>query len=340
MKLTSTAQRHVSPCVCLAAACAMAVLSGCKSVHWNKADFTRQDARAEREKEEKNKNNKKGENYGNPQKIGVVWRDGIYESDQGPTTRGIGGRVFFYDSSEKPVKVDGELIVYAFNDTASPDSNTADRKYVFPADKLQDHFSESALGPSYSIWLPWDIVGGPQTNVTLIPMFRTADGRIVKGFQGLVVVQDPTGKNKKKPVGASNVAGPAVQRIDSSIRGNSESASPASWEEGGDEVTNVVQTRFEQRRVTTIPVPAETARRMGEGQPSGNPSTSGQRPAQSLPAGPSAAVGASSSPAAVRAGQDSSRPGPQRESPWSAFRPLNQTRNPSEPSPLDSGTGF
>jgi hypothetical protein len=43
--------------------------------------------------------------------------------------------------------------------------------------------SKSELGPSYSFWLPWDEVGGPQTEISLIARFEPNGGSIVIGEQ-------------------------------------------------------------------------------------------------------------------------------------------------------------
>ena len=53
------------------------------------------------------------------------------------------------------------------------------RKYVFTADQLPDHYSKSALGHSYSVWLPWDEVGGPQRQIGLVARFEGRKGGVV-----------------------------------------------------------------------------------------------------------------------------------------------------------------
>ena len=47
----------------------------------------------------------------------------------------------------KPVKVDGTLEVYAFDETDRDPTNSApDRKYVFSPEDFRKHFSEGKLG--------------------------------------------------------------------------------------------------------------------------------------------------------------------------------------------------
>ena len=63
--------------------------------------------------------------------------------------------------NEKPVLVDGQLVIYAFDESnREPTNNKPTRRYVFPPDQVARRMSKSELGPSYSFWLPWDEVGG------------------------------------------------------------------------------------------------------------------------------------------------------------------------------------
>ncbi len=113
-----------------------------------------------------------------PDRVTVMWTDTILQQTGKPPTRGFGGRVFFYrGKDEQPIKVRGTLIVYAFDDSEGEMSHsTPARKYVFLPDQVEKHYSESALGPSYSFWLPWDPVGGVQKKISLITRFEPEKG--------------------------------------------------------------------------------------------------------------------------------------------------------------------
>jgi hypothetical protein len=118
-----------------------------------------------------------------PEKVLAMWTDTVlYHSNDAPI-RGFGGRLMFYEAkNEKPVKVDGKLTVYAFvEDSRQPDNARPDRKYVFTADQLPAHYSKSTIGHSYSVWLPWDEVGGPQQAISLFILFEPKEGAPVKG---------------------------------------------------------------------------------------------------------------------------------------------------------------
>lgn len=118
------------------------------------------------------------------QTMAAIWKDSVYEEPGKPRMRGFGGRIFFYDAENNAVKADGELVVYGFED-GSKDSSKPDKKFVFKKDQFQQHFSKSPLGGSYSVWIPWDELGGYRKSVTLIPIFKTDDERIIKTGQSI-----------------------------------------------------------------------------------------------------------------------------------------------------------
>jgi hypothetical protein len=118
-----------------------------------------------------------------PTRITAVWTDTVLHQPKQPAIRGFGGRLMFYvGKGEDPVRVDGALTVYAYDDTdksaLDSESGTPTRKYVFPGQYLSKHYSKSSLGHSYSFWLPWDKLGGPQRDVSLIARFETTAGHV------------------------------------------------------------------------------------------------------------------------------------------------------------------
>ncbi len=116
-----------------------------------------------------------------PRKIVAFWSDTVMHQQGKPGVRGFGGRVFFYGEDEnKPVEVDGSMIVYAFDaERHDPAKQAPEKKFIFTAEQMPDHFSESRMGPSYSFWLPWDNVQGPTRNVSIVARFEGSDGTVV-----------------------------------------------------------------------------------------------------------------------------------------------------------------
>ncbi|QDU76185.1 hypothetical protein Pan97_32300 [Bremerella volcania] len=123
--------------------------------------------------------------YKVPLKMVVTWKDAVRYNPNDPPTRGFGGRIHFYDETQKPVRVEGSLTIYGYDDARQGDIDTErpNRKFVFEADKLQSHYSMSKLGHSYSFWIPWDRAGGEQKEITLAPFFHTATGQLIMSEQ-------------------------------------------------------------------------------------------------------------------------------------------------------------
>lgn len=120
-----------------------------------------------------------------PRRVVASWTDTVLHQTGKTPQRGFGGRLIFYgEKDDKPVLVDGQLVVYAFNETnRDPTDNKPTKRYVFPPDQVARRMSMTELGPSYSFWLPWDEVGGPQTDISLIARFEPKGGALVVGEQ-------------------------------------------------------------------------------------------------------------------------------------------------------------
>ena len=116
-----------------------------------------------------------------PAKIVTVWVDTVRFTQGAAPARGFGGRLVFYDNKHKdPVKVDGDLVIYAFDENnRQPGDPRPDRKYVFTAEQMPIHYSQSKVGHSYSFFLPWDEPGGPRREISLIARFQPKSGPVV-----------------------------------------------------------------------------------------------------------------------------------------------------------------
>jgi len=125
-----------------------------------------------------------------PTRVVAVWSEVMLQHPDRPPTRGFGGRLMFFGpDGDTPLRVDGSLLVYAFDEN-HPDatSSTADRKYAFTAEQFTEHHSESKLGHSYSVWIPWDQAGGPKQDVGLICRFDPTEGPAIVSQQTRVTL--------------------------------------------------------------------------------------------------------------------------------------------------------
>jgi len=157
----------------------------------------------------------KKKEYQLPQSMNVTWTYDIFTKEGKPPTRGFGGRLYFYNERSQAIPVDGELTVFGFDDTdRSHDGSSmelADKKFRFTAEQFTTHFSESQLGASYSIWIPWDAAPGTRKKIMLIPTFKTSDGRVIRGNAATVLLPGVIPEINEQPVIQAS-AGTGVQQ--------------------------------------------------------------------------------------------------------------------------------
>ena len=99
--------------------------------------------------------------YSEPESMIIMWSDAVYNQSGASPVRGFGGRIYFYDKNSTPIAVDGQLTVYGYDDDATTRSNQPHKKFVFTRDQFTKHYSETDLGASYSVWLPWEKASTP-----------------------------------------------------------------------------------------------------------------------------------------------------------------------------------
>lgn len=118
-----------------------------------------------------------------PDRILSVWADTILHQPGRPGVRGFGGRLYFYrEGVAEPVKVAGSIRVYVFNGESTDPQRAAPLKvFAIRLEDLGKHHSKTSLGHSYNIWVPWDVVGGPNRVLSLIVRFDGINGGTVMG---------------------------------------------------------------------------------------------------------------------------------------------------------------
>lgn len=142
-----------------------------------------------------------------PTKVIPFWSEGVLNQPDAVGTRGLGGRLLFYGKDpKKTIKVRGTLVVYVFDEAGrNPDNVAPDRKYVYKPDDFEKTHAKNEVGHSYNIWVPWDEVGGPQKELSLIVRFTAETGELVVSEQQK---QRLTGSNSgTQPVNGTQLAG-------------------------------------------------------------------------------------------------------------------------------------
>lgn len=134
--------------------------------------------------------------YQTPTKMAVLWSPDLLTVAGQPPTRGFGGRIYFYNEKSQTIPVEGELVVHGFDETRKKASNgqdtLPDKRFRFTAEQFTEHFSESDLGASYSVWIPWDSNEHTLKELTLIPTFVSSKGQAVQGAPAKVILPGRT----------------------------------------------------------------------------------------------------------------------------------------------------
>jgi hypothetical protein len=232
----------------------LASLSGCKSFappEWSKGWLAEEPKVAESK-------------YTHPARLAVVWSPAVLNSPGKKPTRGFGGRVYFYDGQNRAVPVEGQLVVYGYNDSRPEGSGKSpDRTYAFTPEQFAEHFSPTDLGASYSVWVPWDEVGSEQVEVSLVPIFTAASGQIVVGQSSKSLLPGPATVNT--PTRFEQFMLPPPQITYEQAPGAFD-VQRASYQEGGVAAHGVSGPRGGLRE-TSIRVPSTLAERMAQAGP-------------------------------------------------------------------------
>lgn len=233
------------------------------------------------------------EQHGVPQRLVALWTEDVLNQSGKPSTRGFGARIYFYDAQDKAIQVDGQLVIYAYDDSKpqTGPQRAPDRKFVFTPEDFKTHFSESQLGASYSIWIPWDGIDGPRTDISLVPVFTSVSGKIVVGAQTINVLNAHTATGKlatnqiryEQKTTYPSVApqGPATVQPTAHLESTSQQTSDAATPANGQPTS---PTRM---RSTTIPITGAMSERLRTAPPT---------PLVGLPLAPSTAAATASPP--------------------------------------------
>ena len=163
--------------------------------------------------------------------------------------------------------------------TAMPNNARPDRKYAFTPQQLPLHYSKSKIGHSYSVWLPWDEVGGVQKEITLIVRFQPKEGAVAISdpcrqlLPGRVAAGPaqcagaPATSRRGLPLGASRGQG----------RDGERRCQPAAYQAPVTDGTGALTAEWQQRHITTttIDVPSGSAIRSAITSPQVLPAAAG-----------------------------------------------------------------
>ena len=162
----------------------MTVQSGCRSLNSDKAasPIEKLVSPLQGERDKQNALTQESESStAEAVKMVLIWKENFLKTDQGRPKQGFSGRAYFHDANGAIVKVAGELNVYGYDDTVNNRGQVPDKQFVFEAGSFESHYSPNELGHSYTFWLPWCDYGGTRKMITLVPVFKSANNRILEG---------------------------------------------------------------------------------------------------------------------------------------------------------------
>ncbi|MEO2036645.1 MAG: hypothetical protein ABGZ35_31600 [Planctomycetaceae bacterium] len=127
-----------------------------------------------------------------PHQMIPLWTDTVLHQSGKKSVRGCGGRFMFYTGDSKEgIRVEGAVTVYVWDDSRSSQQRKPDRKYIFPAENIQKHYSKSRVGHSYSFWIPWDDAGSDRAELSIVTRFIGRDGTDITTPASKVILPGP-----------------------------------------------------------------------------------------------------------------------------------------------------
>lgn len=249
------ASRHCLP------ALALTLLAGCQTMDFGSVKGV-SDKLGITSREDKIKSSE----FQTPARLIAIWSDAMYSQPGQAPTRGFGGRLYFYNAKDKTVPVEGQLVIYAYDDSADgTPAKMPSRKFGFTPDQFTQHYSPTELGASYSVWIPWDELGGVRKSITLLPVFTSSSGQVVMGEQSINVLPgkvpenpEPARRGYFTPLSSSETQG-VRQVAHHQVQATAEPARD-SWQQMHTYEPNAASQP--QLRSTTIALPMSLTKRL------------------------------------------------------------------------------
>lgn len=111
-------------------------------------------------------------------RMACLWQPGEGTGLDGKPTRGFAGQVFFFAAgSDAPVKVDGAVRIYEFDDQGPREEQVkAIHQFDFPPEVWSLYHRDSQWGPSYQVFIPY-VRKGSHAADCVLRVRLTAEGR-------------------------------------------------------------------------------------------------------------------------------------------------------------------
>ena len=126
-----------------------------------------------------------------------LWQHGEGNDPDGYPCKGFQGQILFLSSqASTPIRVDGDVRIYLFDDQGTLEEQAKPlRLFNFDSGSWDIHLTNSALGPTYSVFVPYVRRGIPDANCSLRVRLKPKHGPIV--FSDFSTMQ--LNGNRKRP---------------------------------------------------------------------------------------------------------------------------------------------
>jgi hypothetical protein len=116
----------------------------------------------------------------------VLWSEAVLNQDGMPVAQGFTAKVYLLGGSDpRPVASPGKLTIYAFDDALVKQAGLErldprpSKTWELSAAQLERQLKKDAIGPYYTLWLPYGPVAKDERRYTLRLSFTPEKGRRV-----------------------------------------------------------------------------------------------------------------------------------------------------------------
>lgn len=109
-----------------------------------------------------------------------LWQSSTGRDPDGLPCRGFAGQIIFLSArGVAPVAVKGDVRIYVFDDQGSLEERAEPRMWDFDSGAWSMHLTNSSLGPTYSVFIPYTKAGAEQVSCTLRLRLTPEDGAVL-----------------------------------------------------------------------------------------------------------------------------------------------------------------
>jgi hypothetical protein len=134
----------------------------------------------------------------------VLWSEAAINQDGTPVGQGFTAKVYLLGGADaRPVATSGKVTVYAYDDTLVKQASLEQldprptKTWEFSAAQLEREVKKDAIGPYYTLWLPYGPVSESERRCTLRLCFTPPKGRRVLSEPAQVTLPGVGGKKTK-----------------------------------------------------------------------------------------------------------------------------------------------